>query len=638
MLLEVLHEYRNQAHICTGEDIKLIAEFWDKNRNPIFANAVAYLLSEIDPELSSQELLARLKDCAGEKNALIAILYRIEFKRLGISPEGVRYLNRMYDLAELNNPDYFVQRLSPDGEMGIFDKDSILIRYFQLGDISDGQTKIRADVLDFTYDMLLTARPNETPEERKAREKYLQEFTEGYINISDSGLFSKEIKANSFTLKDQYVAITAMRELDEETKEKLVELIDVHGESLVRIFLRFYALDARVANMAIQTMHQCRDAVNTEAIITVLLRIVEFMSKINNEYEDVLSNLKFYEEGELFFKPRYLTIKERIIPEVQKVIMERLERVLSRINTEQDTASVNEALLNIKPEALMVEVIMKTARGNFQEVNFSEMPLLSRITYDGDTHSLNERGLVSKLQEMYRKNYADKPKLLQRLLDSFEKTRNNEKAQFEIVYLGDEPVAFCAFEYEGGGSLHFGKFNVNPEFAGRQLGEQILEETVDDYARTQILKAECDRDARIASKYIERGFIATAEYPLDEIQCWDIYRNDSMNEDLETKQFDEEEIINYSVINEWSDISISTKKSSAKVLTIPESRLKGQSLNLLSDQKGYVVTRMFRRKIVDQDENMVFIVVEKVSAKFLERYKSQFTMPQAIQTRHTYIV
>jgi ribosomal protein L22 len=66
--------------------------------------------------------------------------------------------------------------------------------------------------------------------------------------------------------------------------------------------------------------------------------------------------------------------------------------------------------------------------------------------------------------------------------------------------------------------------------------------------------------------------------------------------------------------------------------------LKGQSLNLLSDQKGYVVTRMFRRKIVDQDENMVFIVVEKVSAKFLERYKSQFTMPQAIQTRHTYIV
>lgn len=639
MLLEVLHEYRRQAKHCTADDIKLIVEFWDKNRNPIFANAVAYVLSEADPNLASQELLTCIKNSSGERNALVAILYRIEFGRLGISKEGVRYLNRMYDLTEFNNPNYFVQRLSPDGEMGIFDGDNQLIKYFKVGNISDEQAHVRADVLDFAYEVLFASRPGETDREKSARIKYLEEFRKNYFNITTESVFSTDIRANNFSLKDQGVAIIAMHEMNDETKDNLQDLINIHGESLLRIFLRFYALDARIACLAVNTIRQCNKPEDQQNIVSILLEMIRFISNIETEYNQALSDSKYYDDESGPQKPRYLVAKEKIIPEVRKTIMARLEKALTIIAQQPTSENVRSATLSIAPHALMVETIMKVSRGNFEEVNFHEMPLLRRITFEGNTHSLNERTLVSKLQAMYRANYADKPKLLQRLLDSFNRIRENDRAEIEVVYLGEEPIAFCAFEYdEKEKVLHFGKFNVNPEFAGRQLGEQILEETLDDYAHTQIIKAECDRDARITSKYLERGFIATTEYPLDEIQCWDIYRNDSMNSELETKALDEEYIINHSVIGEWSDIDINGEKGQAKVFSVFESDLKGQKLNYLSQHPGYVVTRMPRRKTEDPKGDMVFIVIEKTTKQFLNDYKTKFTMPQVMETRHAIIV
>ncbi len=49
-------------------------------------------------------------------------LHRLEFGRIGISSEGVQYLERMYDLGEYNNPNFHVSRLTADGDVGIFDE------------------------------------------------------------------------------------------------------------------------------------------------------------------------------------------------------------------------------------------------------------------------------------------------------------------------------------------------------------------------------------------------------------------------------------------------------------------------------------------------------------------------------------
>lgn len=128
----------------TEQNVDLLVDFWDKNRNPIFGNAVAQALSQQNPTRAAQKLMERIRqDKSGDRRALAAILYRLEFGQIGISKEGVKYLERMYDLGLYNNPDYHVSRLTPTGEMGIFNEEKELIKYFALGDLTTEEKKLK---------------------------------------------------------------------------------------------------------------------------------------------------------------------------------------------------------------------------------------------------------------------------------------------------------------------------------------------------------------------------------------------------------------------------------------------------------------------------------------------------------------
>lgn len=216
---------------------------------------MAYTMSSIDAGYAAHKMMSHIgsieskqrrtstdPNVSEEENWLCQtysrLLHRLEFGRIPVSASGVEYLGRMYDLKEHNNEGYHIERLTVDGHVGIFDDEFELIKYFNLGDLTDGQTKIVPEVLDFTYETLFFATEDETSAERAKREKYLQEFKKHYAEIASDLLFQETgVRLNNLTFREQGWFLIYFNQADETTKERLRSFVASHGENAIRVFL-----------------------------------------------------------------------------------------------------------------------------------------------------------------------------------------------------------------------------------------------------------------------------------------------------------------------------------------------------------------------------------------------------------------
>ncbi len=435
-----------------------------------------------------------------------------------------------------------------------------------------------------------------------------------------------------------YASYVEFDGLDEKLKDKVKKLVEIEGDKALQVFIDYYRIDHDLGIQALEILSRCSEKVTTDIILDLLSSIVFYINHLDKEFVNIKFDPKFQNEDEEL-KPREVIVKENIIPEVRRIILEKVGKALSNITNEDEvnTDEIIKHLKNINPHAIMVGAMLLTSQSKFENADMNEMPFLKLIEYEGDTTYINDPEFVKSLEDIYKINYADKPELLKKLLKSFENERNSRNAFFKVVELDGKPIAFCTFRFDEDQSIHFGKFNVHPDFVGIKLGEQILNETLDEYSITHVIKAECDRDTRVASKYLEKGFIAYKEYKLDEIMCWDIVRNDSMNKDLVTKSVDIDFIMKHIELGVWAPLNLTPDLEQTKVYAIEADKFKDNPLELLSSEKGYVITRMSREKTSDGKDEIVVIVAERIGEN-LEKYINEFKRPEVVQTRHSIIV
>ncbi|MDE2188655.1 MAG: hypothetical protein KGJ35_02930, partial [Patescibacteria group bacterium] len=310
ILLEILKEYKKIGDKCSEKDADILVEFWDKNRNPIFANSVTDALGAINPEYASIKLLEAARKEPIDKNALIAILYRIEFRRLGISSEGVKYLDHIYDLAEFNNPGNFVERLTPNGDMGIFNSNEELLRYFNLGDPTQSVNKIKSAVFDFAYEAFFSAKENETDEEKKKRQSYIEEFKRNYSGFASQEVFSDEVQARNFSFKEQGAALVLLHELDSESKERLIDLVKTEGESGLHVFLRFYDLDHEIAVKALGALSATSNLIDKHKILELLASISSYIPRLDDEFDRIKHESDIFDDADVGESDRSVIQKE----------------------------------------------------------------------------------------------------------------------------------------------------------------------------------------------------------------------------------------------------------------------------------------------------------------------------------------
>lgn len=200
------------------------------------------------------------------------ILYRLEMGKIGVTDkEGVRYFDKIYQLAVANDPDFFVRlyrqgnayvrRIDSSGSIGVFDGQERMLGRFQL-QLEAEETQVIAPVYEITSRDVFLPKADETPEQRQIRENMLGLYLAGYGNLYDQIEQQTGVRLSSLDLHEQGWFITYFVTAAPGQQQELTQFVRTYGELGLKAFL---ALDYGESGEAIlKYVEQSQDAENQQ--------------------------------------------------------------------------------------------------------------------------------------------------------------------------------------------------------------------------------------------------------------------------------------------------------------------------------------------------------------------------------------
>ena len=608
----------------TDKNTEVVVDFWNKNRNPIFANAVAETLSKQNVNLAASELLKLLKTEKEKKDPIAAMLYRLEFGKIGVSEEGVKYLEKIYDLGEYNNPGYHANRLTADGEVGVFNEDLELIKYFHLGQLDSDEKKIQAKVMDFTYDTLFIGQKGEKAEEREKREKYLDEFKKKYFKISeDEILKTTGLHLNNLSFKEQGWFLIYFNQADAEKKEKLLNFISNHKEDGIKSFLALETdkqLGEKLLNLSSRLD---RDA--AAIFFHQLSEMTDLAEKENSELKKL-----FLKDGEEECSLDWT--------EIRLGLLRKANEIITNFNQESEGPQANRNLLkaleNGKAEISLLASVLKEAKKENLNINLETIKNLNLSVkeFNETMPSADYQAVLNMAQENWR-SFGNE-KMEKTVVSDLEKTlkENINQRSYTLKYK-DRVIGFVRFEKTDNNSLYAGSFNVSNDLRGLSIGQKMMESVLAGESENNILEATASIKIPAGCAYVEKiGFVADG--------IIDNYH--STGESLFSIKLDKEKNKKYGLRSEGKEQPIATEdlisavddyhyldnligrpsfvlcfdlKTEMEEYNDTLKRLLprvSDNLKSLEDKKGkYTLTRYFYDKEKDKNGNIRYLVFEK---------------------------
>lgn len=241
-IVNFLGKFGQESDTNRDKVIKFLAEFMKYNSHGVL-NDYVRVYEDLGIENSIPILLGNLKDENVLKRRMSAeILFRLEIGKVVASEKGVEYLGKLYDLGKYNDPDFFVRRLNSSGLMAVLGEEGGNIEgVFPLNLYADGDV-IQSEVRQLISQELFLSRSDETAQQRKQREHYLQLFIENYESIFNDDIFEDTgVRLNSLDLHEQGWFLLNYIELSEQEDlkglEKLRNFISEYGEYGLKSFL-----------------------------------------------------------------------------------------------------------------------------------------------------------------------------------------------------------------------------------------------------------------------------------------------------------------------------------------------------------------------------------------------------------------
>lgn len=578
------------------EDVKelidFIIEFWDKNRNPIFGEYVSDILSKLDPNYASKKLLEAVSKEKNDKNHLASILYRLEFGKIGISNEGVQYLERMYDLGEYNNENYSVERLTPKGEIGIFNEEEKLIKYFELGDVTNENKNIKAEVLDFIYETLFLPKSNETVEEREQRLEYLNEFKDKYHKLSQDKIFKETgVYLNNLTFKEQGSFIFYLNDINKKEnkdnenlkKEELTNFVKNYKEAGMRTFLSIQ--QGGFDGKQIVAFGEELSRKNLKELASFLFaKYGEYIDAVNSVEEVVNKEYKFAPSPDLINKT-----KESLLIRGRDLLLAQNQKLLDGEFREEKFI---ESLDNTKVGVDLFKNIFRIVKENNPDTSFEDFAGLVPDQIKSRDQIKDED--VLNIDKIIDKNYLNE-ELRNAVKESFHKAIESGSTILNLLRRDGDIVALDRIDKKEDGTLYFGSFNVDPDYCSSKIGAAFFEATVLPLMKNNIIKADCSSLQPIASYYIEAGFVADHSYDYNGEPSFSL---ESMpNKKFISKDLSKSQIIELSIKNENTEGLIIKSYSSQN--EIAENKI----------IENHILSRYF----FDKNTNKWFVVLEKIN-------------------------
>lgn len=498
-ILTVIKALAESGQTEKEKNIDLLLEFWDKNRNPLFSGEVARAFSTLDPDLAADKLLKMLKAEKGDKNFLSAMLYRLEFGKLNISEDGAHYLQKVYDLGECNNEDYHINRLTVDGDIGVFNEELELIKYFQLGELDSDDKKIKAKVLDFTYETLFIGSEDESSEERIQREKHLEEFKKNYFKLVSDKMFTEtDVRLNNLSFKEQGWFLITFDKADKKKQEDIRALVAQQQEDGIKAFLSL-EIDTNLGNKLI-SLNKNLPEVESRVLFFKLARITELASAETEALKEY-----FLTKGD----PKNINwnnIRLSLLGGVKNLIDNFDQADLSAVAIKKLSADLDK--VNI--EIMFLSSLLRNVKENEYDLDWNLIKDLNLNIKDFGTE-INSQD-QAEILGMARANWEGfgNEKMCQAVVGGLEETLADSKNQraYTLKYK-EKVIGFVRFEKTKHETLYAGSFNVSKDLRGLNIGTEMMEQALMTESQKNILEASASIKIPAGCAYIEKvGFVA----------------------------------------------------------------------------------------------------------------------------------
>ena len=440
--LAVLEEFRNLSP--DAGNVTYLVEFWNKNRNPIFANAVTDALQHQGALQASGEIMKLVTgDERPNTNGLSAILYRLELGKIGVSKEGVEYLGRLYNLQELNNPNFFAQRLTGQGDIGVFSQAGEIEGVFNLGDLTSEVSEIDAQVISLTSDLLFVQDDEISDEEKRLRDEIVEQFRTHYFAtfVQDEKIRNETgVYINNLSLREQGALMYFVRTADENLVQQLFDLAKKYGEGAIRALMVI-----NVNPVTVDIISQLEEHLDTSQM-AVIFNAISSLSLTLTVLQDVAGSSK--------------DLRLKILHEMDKVLL----GTFSNAESDLDLEALLSNLARLDRRAAMYAMLGQSGIIPNEDLGKADFEVLQ----SKDLSTEDKRAM----QILYRLNYSNdsedtKLELEGHLFDLFD-----TNARFYLVRYEGKVRGFAAVEQISKNTVHASAFNTDKMFAS--IGSKVL--------------------------------------------------------------------------------------------------------------------------------------------------------------------
>jgi len=554
----------------------------------IYKKDLMEIFNKINATYSAGGLLDLLKNNNKDiRSRAGKFLFSLEIGQIGISTDGVHYLEKVFDLGALNDPEFFVKRLSANGDIGIFDKNKTLQKRFVIRteDLVSKATIIHPKVLEFTYETLFYSKEGETEEERVERERYLKEFKENYFGFYDEEFFNKTgVRFNNLDLKEQGQFLIYYKRTDFITQEKLFEFVKKYGENGLKTFL---SLEQGGKEMG-EKILKIGENLDEQKANLLFIKYAEMVDKVRKVNVYIIEQLGKHSDAE------ELAITEQLLIRGKKLLDIIYEITSAKDNPDghdkKIISKIFQKISTVSSDVELFKITVQNTKKNDRNI-LEKMKDAKIITLTGN-EILYDKQILLQLQKIIEENNSNKTiEFKNALWQEFTEHLKQQNSKVHLITYKEQVISFLIVQTNGL-SMHVSGFNADPQFQEIAPGSFMLNNIIEEYARRgYTLKAEADLSK--SNVYInKRNFVATGWEEFAGKKYLLLERNDKI-------QYSSK-LINRKEIRE----ALPQGKSGAnwKIFTTDKQDNFPPQLNA-----GWVITKI----LLDQKKNMVHYILEE---------------------------
>ncbi len=259
-------------------------------------------------------------------------------------------------------------------------------------------------------------------------------------------------------------------------------------------------------------------------------KIPEAVLKINNEYPEEIAKQIFSKYAEIvdatrrvgeYIRHNYGTDpnfnEEMIEKSIQNLLKRGRDLLVSCAKNANNPDQITSGLEDISGDVVMLLDSMKSLKESGVNIEFRDCV---NVSYESVEATDLDDETKKKMAEILKLNYSEihndsldletvsalrslEPLALSDMNASF----NSRSTEFHFFKLDGKIVAFWRFD-KNEDFVHFGSFNVNPNYRGSAIGGEVMKNNVNEMSKENIVRAEVACRLDIASHYIKSGFVA----------------------------------------------------------------------------------------------------------------------------------